>query len=162
MESGSLLGAAAIAAVLFGQSAGSSANIVDPLFGAIPGSRDAPETFYRTLRAEPRDASWAPKAEQLLRARFEQVPHVGRPPAVLRVTCGSRLCEVAGTIDAPVLKGAAADDPKSAMAVAMRELQSTDIFNDLKDAGLLRTSAMFGGTPQGQSYFMIYYTRQEG
>lgn len=139
------------------------ANVVDPIFGAIPSSQDAPDIVYKKLRAEPRDAVWAPKAEQILKNRFAQIDRVGKPPALFRVLCGSTICEVMGSIDAPEPKREEADDPKTPLNKTMRELQDLPLFNDLKAKGLVRGSAMFGGTAPGtkQMAYVMYFGREK-
>lgn len=138
-----------------------AAPLVDPLLGPIPSSQDAPDAMYKNLRAEPRDSAWAPGAERLLSKRFSQIAHVGSPPAVLRVTCATTVCEVAGTIDAPEPKGKEYDDPNHPLVKATRELQEPPLRNDLEKAGLKQGAGMFGASadkPQ-RAAFIIYYTR---
>ena len=158
-----LLGAIGVAAVLSGQGsdAGSqSAAVADPLM-MIPSSEDAPDELHRKIRSEPRDAAWAPKAEEIVRARYSKIEHIGTPNAVLRVLCASTLCEVAGTIDAPEPKGKEYDDPNHPLVKANRELQETPLFEDLKKAGLERGAGMFGSTATEpkRAAFIMYYKR---
>ena len=138
-------------------------NVVDPIFGKIPSSQDSPDIVYKKLRAEPRDAVWAPKAEQILKDRFAQIDRVGKPPALFRVLCGSTICEVMGSIDAPEPKREEADNPKTPLNKTMRELQDLPLFNDLKAKGLVRGSTMFGGTAPGtkQMAYVMYFGREK-
>lgn len=159
-----LIGAVGATALLVGQAPGSgdqSAEVVDELIGPIPSSHEAPEAMYRKLRAEPRDGTWASRAERTLLARFSQIDHVGRPPAELRAICASSICEVAGTIDAPEPHGKEHDDPNHPMVKAVRELQEKPLVDDLKKAGLERGAAMFSSTPgeKKRASFIMYFKR---
>lgn len=156
-----VLGLLGAVALISGHPA-SEENLVDPLIGMIPSSETAPDRMYQKVRAEPREESWAPNAEQALRQRFSQIDHVGTPPAILRVICRTTICEVAGTIDAPEPKGAEIDDPKAPLNKAVRELQDLPLFNDLKAKGLIRGGAMFGGTAGDpkRAAFIMYFTRE--
>jgi hypothetical protein len=140
----------------------SEENLVDPLIGIIPSSETAPDRMYQKVRAEPRDASWAPNSERVLRQRFSQIDHLGKPPATLRVICRTTICEVAGTIDAPEPKGAEIDNPKAPLNKAVREIQDLPLSNDLKAKGLIRGGAMFGGTAGDpkRAAFIMYFTRE--
>jgi DNA-binding CsgD family transcriptional regulator len=134
--------------------------IVDPLFGTIPSNENGPDRLYARLRAEQRDPSWAPRAEQVLRARLSQVPYVGGPKNILRVTCGSSICEVAGMIGAPTSRDDQ-DSLKTPLNRTMQALQGKPIHDDLMKSGLNYVSAMFGGSPEKppRATFLIYFER---
>ena len=72
----------------------------DPLIGALlqPESKnpDAAD-FYAKVRSEQR-GPWAIRTEQQIKARLMALPLVGKDGNVLRVTCGSTICEIAGTL----------------------------------------------------------------
>jgi DNA-binding CsgD family transcriptional regulator len=134
--------------------------IVDPLIGTIPSSDNGPDRLYARLRAEQRDPSWAPRAEQVLRTRLSQVPYVGSPRNMLRVTCGSSICEAAGIIGAPTSKNDQ-DSLKTPLSRTMQALQGKAIHDDLTKSGLNYVSASFGGSPAKppRTTFLIYFER---
>jgi len=72
----------------------------DPLIGALlqPESKnpDAAD-FYAKVRSEQR-GPWAIRTELQIKARLMALPLVGKDGNVLRVTCGSTICEIAGTL----------------------------------------------------------------
>ena len=71
----------------------------DPLIGALlqpergPGATD----LYAKVRAE-KPGPQATQMEQQIKSRLVSLPLVGKGGNILRVTCGSTLCEVAGTL----------------------------------------------------------------
>ena len=134
--------------------------IVDPLIGTIPSNENGPDRLYARLRAEQRDPSWAPRAEQVLRTRLSQVPYVGGPKNILRVTCGSSICEVAGMIGAPTSRDDQ-DSLKTPLNRTMQALQGKPIHDDLTKSGLNYVSASFGGSPAKppRTTFLIYFER---
>ena len=72
----------------------------DPLIGALlqPGSKDVHAAdLYAQVRSEQR-GPWADRMEQQIKARLMALPMVGKDGNVLRVTCGSTICEIAGTL----------------------------------------------------------------
>lgn len=72
----------------------------DPLVGALlqgePEEPDAGE-LYAKVRAE-RRGPWAARTEQQIKARLMALPLLGKGGNVLRITCGSTICEIAGTL----------------------------------------------------------------
>jgi DNA-binding CsgD family transcriptional regulator len=140
---------AAAAIALLQPRVSQDAAAADPMIGELVGKHEQmPPRLYAKLRAETRDAGWAPQAEAALRARYDTVPGVSKD---LRVICGATLCEVAGTID-PGAKGDFA---------AMQALQDAPIERDLQRQGFKeRSAAGFGGDDgRGRMRFFTYWTR---
>ncbi|NIJ19554.1 DNA-binding CsgD family transcriptional regulator [Sphingomonas naasensis] len=124
----------------------------DPLVGDLVGlTVDTPAKFYERLRAETRDAAWAPGTEQQLRLRFAAITGVAKDS--LRVTCATTICEVAG-----VLEGANAD----ALNRVYQEVQGSTLRDDLSRFGLASGAMGFGGSgsSSASSRFVAYWTRK--
>ena len=79
---------------------------------------------------------------------------------MLRVTCASTLCEIAGTLIAPSSK-AEQEDPKSQVNRAIQDLQVPPLPDDLAKLGLKHESGNFlgGRGKPDRSVFLLYYTR---
>lgn len=124
----------------------------DPLVGDLVGlTVDTPAKFYERLRAETRDAAWAPGTEQQLRVRFAAITGVAKDS--VRVTCAATICEVAG-----VLEGASAD----ALNRVYQEVQGGTLRDDLSRFGLASGAMGFGGSGSSstRSRFVAYWTRK--
>lgn len=149
--------AAASAAALMTQESPAT-NEVDPLLGtAVPSGPD-PATLHAKIRAEPRDAQWAPSMETAIRARALQIPLIGKAGNALRVTCATDLCEIGGTIGwpGPLPKEY---DPKIPQNQAQQALQQDPFIADLRKLGLESKSGFFGGGKPNELAFLLYYSR---
>jgi len=151
--------AAAGAATLMTQ-APPAENEVDPLVGAPLERFKQPADLHSQVRAERRDEKWAPSTEAAIRERLLQIPLIGKGGNVLRVTCASTLCEIAGTVVAPPSKAEQAD-PNSPFSRAIQDLQVPPLPDDLAKLGLKHESGNFlgGKGKPDRSVFLIYYTR---
>ena len=153
--------AAAGAATVMTQ-APQAANEVDPLVGAPLERFRQPADLHSQVRAESRDEKWAPRTELAIRERLLQIPLIGKGGNVLRVTCASTLCEIAGTVIAPPSK-AEQVDPNSPYSRAIQDLQVAPLPDDLAKLGLKHESGNFlgGKGKPDRSVFLIYYTRSK-
>lgn len=155
-----LIAAAGAAALM--SPAPSSQNEIDPLIGTpLPKFTD-PAAFHAKVRAEKRDALWAPRTEAAVRARVMQIPLVGKDGNVLRVMCASTLCEIAGTLIAPESK-LEQEDQKSPFNRAINLLQVLPLPDDLAKLGLKIEADSFmaaKGKPD-RTAFLLYYSRVE-
>ena len=74
----------------------------DPLVGAllqpVPQDRSV-DDLYARVRSEQR-GPWAIQTEKQIKSQLMSLPLVGKGGNVLRVTCGSTICEIAGTLPA--------------------------------------------------------------
>jgi len=72
----------------------------DPLVGSllkpVPEDRSVAD-LYTQVRSEQR-GPWGLQMEQQIKARLMSLPLVGKNGNILRVTCGSSLCEIAGAV----------------------------------------------------------------
>lgn len=151
--------AAASAAALMSQAAPSSSE-VEPLIGKPLMSSPDPAALHAKVRSQPRDAAWAGKTEEVVRARLLQIPLIGKDGNVLRVTCATDLCEIGGTIasTAPAPKEY---DPKLPESRAISDLQDKALVDDLAKLGLKSEAGLFTGA-QGKpdrAVFLLYYSR---
>lgn len=149
--------AAAAAVALMSQP--SPSNEVDPIIGTALPSSD-PAAWHAQVRSQSRDKRWAPRAEDTLRERFMRVSHLGEAGNILRVTCATSLCEVAGTIDVQEGNGGHSS-PNTALNRTMGELQGKPLHDDLLRAGLQNKGATFTSTkshPHRMAFF-IYFSR---
>ena len=151
--------AAAAAAALTGQSNPPEAQ-VDPLLGTPLQTGPDPAALHAQVRAESRDPSWASKTEAAIRARALQIPLIGKDGNTLRITCASKLCEIAGSIHMPK-KAQAEFDPKSPESRAQTALQTPPFVDDISKLGLKNESGLFTGTKDkdDQIVFILYYSR---
>src|SRR5918993_5328038 len=117
---------------------------VDPLVGAPLERFKQPVDLHTQVRTEKRDDEWAARTEEAIRARLLQIPLIGRHGNVLRVTCASTLCEIAGTLIAPSSK-AEQEDPKSQVNRTIQDLQVPPLPDDLAKLGLKHESGNFLG-----------------
>jgi len=133
---------------------------VDPLVGAPLERFKQPVDLHTQVRTEKRDDEWARLTEDAIRARLLQIPLIGRDGNVLRVTCASTLCEIAGTVIDPSSK-AEQEDPKSLFNRTIQDLQVPPLPDDLAKLGLKHESgSFFGGKGKpDRSVFLLYYTR---
>ena len=73
----------------------------DPLIAPLlrePDTHTNPAAeLYTKVRSEQR-SPWAVRTEQQIETRLMALPFVGKGGNVLRVTCGSTICEIAGTL----------------------------------------------------------------
>ena len=135
--------------------------LVDPLLERPMPKTTDPAEWHGKLRAEARDSVWAPRMEELIRARVLKIPLVGKAGNVLRVTCASTICEIAGTVATPSSK-LEQEDQNSPSNVAIRDLQVAPLPDDLAKFGLKSESGLFTGAkgPPERSVFLIYYSRK--
>lgn len=126
----------------------------DPIAAGLlpPDREDSPYRMYARLRAEARDAGWAPQAERALRQEYAALPHVDTPGNPLRSRCGATICEVSGTLPKG-LQG-------SEVNVAMEAMQGRTLHAALERHGLQQASAMFSSDATGRGTFVIYSTRK--
>jgi DNA-binding CsgD family transcriptional regulator len=150
---------AAGAAALMSQTPSSTAE-VDPLIGSQLERFPQPADLHTKVRAEARDNLWAPATEAAIRARVDQIPLVGRSGNLLRVTCASTLCEIAGTLLTPASKHEQ-DDQNSPVNRTVKALQVPPLPDDLAKLGLKSESGTFAsakGKPDRLVY-LLYYSR---
>jgi DNA-binding CsgD family transcriptional regulator len=132
---------------------------VDPLIGSPLTSAPDPAALHARVRAEPRDANWAPRIEAAIRARTMQIPLIGKNGNTLRVTCAVKLCEIAGSMKWSMPPREY--DPKLPESRAQQDLQSAPYSNDLAKLGLKFETALFTGSKEhpDQMVFLLYYSR---
>jgi DNA-binding CsgD family transcriptional regulator len=157
-----LFSVAAAGAVVLMSQAPVTGNQVEPLIGAPLERFPQPADLHARVRAEQRDAVWAPRTEEQIRSRVSQIPLIGKGGNVLRVTCSTTLCEIAGTVEAPV-SSQEREDQKSAYNLAIRDLQVAPLPDDLAKLGLKSESGTFtGGKGEpDRSVFFLYYSRAD-
>ena len=150
--------AVAGAAALLGQQAPVSE--VDPLLGSPLQTGPEPATLHAQVRSEPRDAQWASQTEAAIRARALQIPLIGKNGNALRVTCATKLCEIAGSIRVPATSPADYDSkrPESRTITA---LQTAPFVDDIMKLGLKSETGLFTGSKddKNQAVFLLYYSR---
>lgn len=133
---------------------------IDPLIG-VPLVR-GPEIadLHAKIRAEKRDSQWAPRMESAIRARMSQIPLVEKNGNVLRVTCASTLCEIAGTL-VGVGQRPENYDPELPLNKAMIDLQGKALNEDLAKLGLKTEGDTFTGGKgkPDRVVFLLYYSR---
>jgi len=132
---------------------------VDPLLEEPLQRRVDTVDLHTKVRAEPRDPLWAPRAEEQIRSVALRIPLIGKGGNVLRVTCASTICEVAGKF-ATASSSQKIDDPTSPSSIAMRDLQGL-LPENLAKIGLKSESGLFTGSKgkPDQMVFLIYYSR---
>lgn len=138
-------------------------NEVDPLIGTPLTTAPDPAALHAKVRAEPRDAAWAPRLERALRERLLRIPLIGRDGNALRVTCATDLCEIGGTIRWPY-PPTQDYDPKLPESRAQSALQDKALNDDLAKLGLKHQAGLFTGA-QGKPeriVFLLYYARETG
>lgn len=150
--------AVAGAAALLGQQA--PVNEVDPLLGSPLQTGPEPATLHAQVRSEPRDAEWASRTEQAIRARTLQIPPIGKNGNALRVTCATKLCEIAGSIRTPHVSPGEYD-PKSPGSRALSALQGSPFTDEISKLGLKHETSLFTGSKdnKNQLVFMLYFSR---
>lgn len=154
-----IAGVAAAALLLQGtpeRAPGAGAAASDPLLGGlVAGTSDHPSRLHGLLRAEERDARWAPAIETALKQRYARIPGIGGAEG-LRVICATTLCEVAGPLD----EGPTPDATNATMQI----LQGEALRDDVAKLGLDSGSMGFGsdkGLP-GTGVFVAYWKRADG
>jgi DNA-binding CsgD family transcriptional regulator len=154
----SSLVAAAGAAALLGQQA--PVNEIDPLLGSPLQTAPDPAALHAQIRTEARDAEWASRTEQAIRARTLQIPLIGQNGNALRVTCATRLCEIAGSIQTSATPPAEYD-PKLPESRAITALQTAPFVDDISKLGLKSETGLFTGSKsdKNQAVFLLYYSR---
>jgi DNA-binding CsgD family transcriptional regulator len=145
----------------------------DPLIGDLlkpePKEPDAAD-LHAKVRAEQR-GPWAIRTEQQLKARLMALPLVGKNGNVLRVTCGSTICEVAGTLpasaDAPVPPPPPAAPPGAQVKVLPPSPPPTYLEKlgwrpaDFEKLGLKENANFIRWHGQTKPFvFLNYYSRQ--
>jgi DNA-binding CsgD family transcriptional regulator len=131
---------------------------IDPLIGAPLQRGPQPAELHAKVRAELRDP-WAVRTEQQIEGRLMSLPLVGKDGNVLRITCGSTICEIAGTLIAP--SKAEQQDPKSQFSRIVNDLQVPPLTDDLEKLGLRNENGNFirgEGKPE-RLVFLLYYSR---
>ena len=153
-----LLAAAGSAALM--SQAEPASNEIDPLIGQRLERFPQPADLHARVRAETRDQQWAPRMEDMIRARLMSMPLVGKDGNVLRVTCARTLCEIAGTLIAPESQ-AEREDQNSQFSQTIKELQVPPLTDDLMHLGLKVDSGSFTSAPgkPDRSVFLLYYVR---
>lgn len=153
--------AAAGAAALMTQSP-TTGKADDPLIGAPLVNGPNLVALHDRVRTETRDKAWAERLETAIRARVMQIPLVGKNGNVLRVTCASSLCEIAGTLISPKDK-AEVEDQKSQYNRTVRDLQVPPLPDDLAKLGLKMEAATFtsGRGKPDKLAFLLYYSRKD-
>ena len=156
--------AAGAAALMTQQPAAESPN--DPLVGSLLQAQQEdshPADLYAKVRSEQR-GPWAIQTEQQIKARLMSVPLVGKGGNVLRVTCGSTICEIAGTLPGrlagftPAKSGPPVPPPTTGY---LEKLGFTN--GDLAKLGLKGNPYNFIRW-QGQTkpfVFLVYYSRDD-
>ena len=91
-----------------------------------------------------------------------QIPLVGKDGNVLRVTCGSSLCEIAGTLLNPPDK-AKLEDQKSQFNRTVKDLQVPPFPDDLAKLGLKMETGFWtsGKGKPDRLAFLLYYSRKK-
>ena len=152
----------AVAAVLASQTASAPTNEIDPLIGSPLTSGPDPAVLHARVRREGRDARWALPMETAIQARVMQIPLLGKNGNVLRVTCATDLCEIAGTIGWP---GPPPKDfdPKLPQNRAQEALQQDPFRADLVKLGLKSEVTSFTGAKDkpDRLVFLLYYSRAD-
>ncbi len=136
------------------------ANEVDPLLGTPLTTAPDPAALHARVRSEPREAVWATRMENAVRARLLQIPLIGKGGNVLRVTCATDLCEIGGTIHWPYPREKEYD-PKLPESRAQAALQDKELHDDLAKLGLKSETGLFtgaAGKPE-RIAFLLYYSR---
>jgi DNA-binding CsgD family transcriptional regulator len=154
--------AVAGAATLMTQTSPSTTHATDPLIGLPLVNGPNIATLHDRVRSERRDQAWAARLQPAIRARLMQIPLVGQNDNVLRVTCGSSLCEIAGTLISPEDK-AELEDQKSQFNRTVNALQVPPLTNDLARLGLKMEAGLFtsGKGKPDRTAFLLYYTRKK-
>ena len=152
--------AVAGAAALLGQQA--PVNDVDPLLGSPLETAPDPAALHSQIRTETRDADWSGRTEAAIRARALQIPLIGKNGNALRVTCATKLCEIAGSIRVPAMSPADYDSkrPESRTITA---LQTAPFVDDIMKLGLKSETDLFTGSKdnKNQTVFLLYYSREK-
>src|SRR5206468_8378117 len=133
-------------------------NEIDPLIGVPLQREPEPVELHARIRTEPRDPQWAGRVEHQIEARLMNLPLVGKDGNVLRVTCGSTLCEIAGTLIAPPSRKEQ-EDQNSQYGRTVRDLQVPPLTDDLAHLGLKMESGSFlrGNGKPDRMVFLLYY-----
>jgi hypothetical protein len=116
--------------------------------------------MHAKVRAEKRDTEWAPRMEAAVRARLLQIPVIGKEGNVLRVTCASTMCEIAGTLIEPDPRPREYD-PNVPVYRATSDLQDKPLSDDLAKLGLKSEGNSFtsGKGKPNRGVFLLYYSR---
>ena len=143
----------------------------DPLIGALVQTvRDqGAADLYAKVRAEQRGPSVV-RTEQQIETRLMALPLVGKGGNVLRVTCGSTICEIAGTLPGrlaafgPTKNGLPPTPPLPGTSTPAYLAKLGLRKGDLEKLGLRNETGDFIQW-QGQTkpfLFLLYYSRQDG
>lgn len=121
------------------------------------GFRAMLRQFHTKVHSEPRQQVWAIRTESGLRAAFESIPNVGVNGTELRVLCGSSLCEIAGTLEAPPrIKG----EIEKFNRATMSRLNPKALEPATDKLGLKSTVASFGTMGGDRMSYVFYYSRK--
>ena len=155
----SLIAAAGAAAVFVQQP---QVQEVEPLLGTPLMTGPDPAALHARVRTEARDSDWAPGIEQAIRSRAMQIPLIGKDGNALRVTCATKLCEIAGSIQTSSAPPAEYD-PKLPESRAITALQTSPFKDDLTKLGLKSETGLFTGSKdnKNQAVFLLYYSREK-
>jgi hypothetical protein len=98
--------------------------------------------------------------EAAIRSRLLRIPLIGKDGNMLRVRCATDLCEIGGTIVAPVPQPKEYD-PKLPQNKAMNDLQGPPLTDDLTHLGLKLETNLFtsGKGKPDRLVFLLYYSR---
>lgn len=98
--------------------------------------------------------------ESAIRSRLLEIPLIGKEGNLLRVTCSTSLCEIAGTILWPVPQQKDYD-PKLPQNRAQAALQDKPLRDDLAKLGLKSETGLFTGAngKPDRMVFLLYYSR---
>ena len=155
--------AAGAAILMIGQPAAESRT--DPLIAPLEEVADVAE-LHAKLRAEQR-GPWAVRMEEQIEARLMALRLVGKGGNALRVSCGSTICEVAGTLPGSV---AGFSRARGGRAVPPSEPGQTPFY--LVKLGLRDGDIQKLGVNNGKSFirwdapdkpflFLLYYPRED-
>lgn len=133
----------------------------DPLVGSllkpVPEDRSVADLYTQVRSEQP--GPWGLQTEQQIKAQLMSLPLVGKEGNILRVTCGSSLCEIAGTVILPPNKGEI-HDQRSQFNRTARALQIR-IPDALVKLRLNPDAANFtsGKGKSDKLTFLLYYSR---
>lgn len=112
-------------------------------------SENDPSALAAQLRREPRDDAWATHSEKVIEAQLSRIPYLGGGEP-LRITCGSMVCEAAGSF--------AKDLPSEGLNVATEAMRATTL-RDALQADKLMSGAQTYNYADGPSTFTLYFMR---
>jgi len=142
--------------------------LIAPFLRAPSPPPPAVADFHARVRSEQRGL-WAVRTEQQIEARLMALPLVGKGGNVLRVTCGSTICEIAGTLPDSLAgfgppKNGVLPPPPPPLTPTPFYLEKLGLrTGDFQKLGLTAVSdSLHERRPTKQFLFLLYYSRQEG